>query len=454
MSSSRLRFAALVVASAALITSFTQTLLVPVLPDLPRQLGTTASTSSWLVTITVVVGAVANPLLGGFGDRFGRSRMLLVAIGAFVVGSVLCAVTTDLAVLLVGRAIQGLSAAAIPLGVGIMAHLAPPDRRASGIALVSAMVGVGGAVGLPLAGLLAAAWGLAGVFWTSAGIGAGVLVATIFLVPDVRPAGPVRGRLDWIGTLLLATGVATTLIPTSQGATWGWTSGPTLGLFGLAAILLPAFCWYELRTSDPVVDIRLAATRSTLLTNVAGLALGAGFFISFLSAITILQTPAGPGEGFGLTVVEAGWLMLPGGGAMALAAPLGARMVSRHGSRSALLVACAIVATGFAIQIAPRAQVWQLVCSTVVVAAGIAVAYSAMPALVLDTAPSHQAAEASGVNALARNLGSALGTALFGLAAGVSHPSAAGYTTLYLAGAAMAVIALTAALAIRHPAQH
>jgi len=161
--------------------------------------------------------------------------------------------------------------------------------------------------------------------------------------------------------------------------------------------------------------------------------------------MTLLQLPAGAAGGFGRSVIEAGLFMVPGGVAMAVAAPLGARLVSRHGARTALRLACLVVSLGFAVQLFPRAELWQLVLSTVVVSGGIAVAYSAMPALILTTTPPDQAAAASGVNALARNLGSALGGALFGLFAGATGPAVAGFTALYLIGVATAVAAFLAA---------
>jgi predicted MFS family arabinose efflux permease len=445
--SGRFRFAVAVVASAALVTSLTQALVVPVLPALPGELGVSAATASWLVTVTVIVGAVANPILGRLGDQLGRKRVLLATIAAFTVGSVICAVTTDFGVLLVGRAVQGLSTASIPLGIGVIAGTVPPARRASGIALVSAMLGVGGAAGLPLAGVLAAGWGLPGVFWSSAAVGVVVLIATMLLVPDARPVA--RGQaIDWAGGLLLAVGLTSVLVPISQGGRWGWGSPATIGLFAAAAVVLVAFSVLELRRRHPMVDLRLAVVRASLLTNLAGLALGAGFFVSFLAAMTLLQLPAGAAGGFGRSVIEAGLLMVPGGIAIALAAPLGARLVSRYGAGAALRLACLVISSGFAVQLLPRAALWQLVLSTVVVSAGIAVAYSAMPALILNTTPPDQAAAASGVNALARNLGSAFGSAVFGLVAGATAPTGDGFTVLYLIGAATAVAAFIAASAL------
>ncbi|MFC9891924.1 MFS transporter [Streptomyces pilosus] len=440
------RVAVVVIASAAFITSLAQALVVPVLPSLPDRLAVSASAASWLVTITVILGAVANPLLSRLGDRHGRKQLLLASIGAFVVGSVICAVTDEFAVLLVGRAVQGLSTASIPLGIGLIAGIVEPSRRSSGIALVSATLGVGGAAGLPLAGVLTAGWGLPGVFWASAAVGALALIATTVLVPEASTA-PHRGRTDLLGTALLAIALAAALVPLSQGTTWGWTSPATLGLFALAAITLVGFVRWELRTRDPVVDIRLAACRPILLTNLVGVLLGIGFFISFLSTITLLQLPESSG-GFGRSIVQAGVLVLPSGAAMAVLAPMGGRIVSRHGARSTLLIACGSALLGFVVFATARTELWQLVLSAVVVWGGVSMAYAAMPALIIDLAPPPQSAAASGINALARNLGSASGSAVFGLFAGATAPSTSESTTLGVVGAATAAAALLVALTL------
>jgi predicted MFS family arabinose efflux permease len=435
-----------VIAGAAFVASLTQALVVPLLPSLSTGLDVSGAAVSWLVTSTVIAGAIANPLLGRFGDQYGRRRLLLIALGAFVFGSVICAVADNLGVMILGRAVQGISTAAIPLGIGLIASIAPPAGRAAGIALVSAMLGIGGAAGLPLAGIIAAAWGYPGVFWSSAAVGTVVIITTLLFVPDVRVTTP-RGRSDLCGAALLTIGLVALLLPVSQGTTWGWSSSATLGLFLLAGIALFVFGLAELRHRDPIVDLRQATRRPILLTNFTAVLLGFGFFISFLAAMTLFQQHGS--EGFGLPVVAAGLCMVPGGLLMVLVAPAAARAISTVGGRTTLIAAGVIVGVGFTIQLIPGHSILQLIVSTSIVSAGIAAAYAAMPALILDASPDHSAAAATGVNALARNLGSAIGSAVFGMLSASATPTPAAFTTLYALGATTALLAVVIATAIR-----
>src|SRR3954464_2749730 len=201
-SPARARLELFVVGLGALVVSLAQSLLIPVLGELPADLGTSASTVSWLLTATLLVGAVSVPIMGRLGDMFGKRLLLLVAIGALVVGSVLTALTRNVGRLTAGRAIQGASAAAIPLGISLLAGLLPRERVGSAVALISAMLGVGGALGLPLAGLVAEHADFHALFWITAGAGAAAFVGILAIVPE----SPNRsgGRVDVLGAVILA----------------------------------------------------------------------------------------------------------------------------------------------------------------------------------------------------------------------------------------------------------
>src|SRR3954454_14546134 len=123
----------LVVGLGALVVSMAQSMLIPVLSILPADLDTSATNVSWLLTSTLLVAAVSVPIMGRLGDMFGKRLMLLVAVGALVLGSLITAVTDNVALLIAGRAIQGVSAAAIPLGISLLAVIMPRERVAGSI---------------------------------------------------------------------------------------------------------------------------------------------------------------------------------------------------------------------------------------------------------------------------------------------------------------------------------
>ncbi|WHT17335.1 MFS transporter [Crossiella sp. CA-258035] len=418
-----------VLAFTALVTLLTHTMLIPVLPGLPQRLGASPAATSWLVTVTVVVGAVANPVLGRLADLFGRKRVLLLAVCAFLLGSLLCALTADLTLLIVGRAVQGLSTVAIPLGISLLAALVPPERRAGGIALISAMLGIGGAVALPLAGLIADVWGFHGLFWFCAAAGLPALLAVWRLVPSVEP-GAERAPVDLVGATLLIGGLTALLLPLSRGAEWGWDSPLVLGLLGAAALALAVFGVVELRRRAPLVDLRLAVRAQVLVTNLSAFLTGFALFVNFLGTVTVLQTR------YALSVVASGLYMLPGGLLMAALSPVAARLISGRGARFTLLLGSAGVVLGFASRLVLDSSLWHVVLATTIISGGAGLAYSAMPALILDATPPEHAAAANGLNSLARTLGSSVASAVFGALAAFG-----GLTLFFTLGTITALLA-------------
>jgi len=440
----RPRLVVAVVAAAALVASLTQTLVVPALPLLPGLLGVSPSATSWVVTATVVTAAAANPVLGRLADQFGLRRVLLATLCVFVVGSLACAVADQLALLVVGRALQGAATAAIPLGISLLSALLSSSRRAVGVALISAMLGLGGAIGLTISGLIVEAWGLGGLFLVPAMGGAAVLVAVFWFVPE-PPRGDGGTRVDIPGGLLLLVTLALLLLPLSRGTSWGWTSPTTLGLFGAGVVATVVFGFVQLRIRAPMVDLRLAAARPVLLTNLTSMLVGFVLFVNFLGTTAVLQAPAASGYGFGLSMVEAGLAMLPGGLLMAGLAVFAARVVIRFGGRVTMLLGVALMIMGFLPRMFVHAQIWQVVAAAAVISGGTAIVFAAVPALIFGATPPRRTGAANGLNALSRSTGLAAASAVFGTLGELGGP---GFVLFFDLGAVSCVVALGLALAL------
>jgi MFS family permease len=225
-----------VVGLAALVVALSQSLLIPVISTLPAELDTSASNVTWLLTSTLLVGAVSVPIMGRLGDMFGQRLMLLVAVGTLTAGSLLTAVTDNVALLILGRAIQGLAGAAIPLGISLLATLMPKERVGASVALVSAMLGVGGALGLPLAGFVSEHADFHALFWITSAAGLVSFVGLLTVVPE----SPTRsgGRVDLVGGGLLAAGLVCLMLPLAQSAQWGWSDPKVAALLVASVIIL------------------------------------------------------------------------------------------------------------------------------------------------------------------------------------------------------------------------
>jgi MFS family permease len=457
-SPARARLELLIVGLGALMVSLSQSVLVPVLPILPERLHTSAGNVEWLLTATLLVGAVAVPVFGRLGDMYGKRRMLLVALAALTVGSLLDAVTDNLEVLIIGRAIQGASLAGIPLGISLLASLLPRARVPAAIALISAMLGVGGSLGLPLAGLVAEHADYHVLFWITTVAGLVAVLATVFVVPESpNRAG---GRIDVIGTIILSLGLVSLLLPLAQGRSWGWTSLRTIGLLVLAVVMLVVFVAYERGLSAPLVDIRATSRRPIVLTNVSSVLFGFALFASFIGTASYVEAPSATGYGFDASIVVGGLCLLPSGLLMLALSPVAARLIHRWGAHRTLAFGALVLAIGWISRIVLTDSLWQIVVGTTIVGAATGVGYAAMPALINRNTPPSEISAANGLNSLARAFGSSLASAIGGgllavstvVVGGVALPTLGAYRALFVACAVSAVLAGVAALFIPHEA--
>lgn len=447
------RVAALaVVGLGGLLVSLTQSILVPVLPGITRDLGSSASATQWLLTITLLTGAVAVPVLGRMADLYGKKQMLLVAAAALTIGSLICALSQSLAPMLVGRAIVGLSVVAIPIGISLISVTLPTHLASSGIAFVSATLGIGGALGLPLAGFVVEHADYHLLFWICVVGGAVSMLGAWFFLPEPGGTG---GRMDIAGSFLLAAVLICLLLPLSQASVWGWSSIRVLGLLAAAVVLLITFVLTQKRLRSPLVDIAASARRPILLTNIASICVGFALFASLIGTAAYVQAPEASGYGFGSSVLVSGLCLLPSGIMMLLLSPVSARLSDTYGPKITLALGASIVALGFVVRIVLTGHLWEIILGTSIAGAGTGIAYAAMPGLIALATPKSELAAANGLNALFRTVGSSLASAVGGTIlvsqvmtlGGATLPSLTGYRVLFticagsaLAGAAIAMV--------------
>ncbi|MGW1622631.1 MFS transporter, partial [Streptomyces sp. NPDC002172] len=173
-----------VLAFAGIVVAVMQTLLVPVIKDLPQLLGTEPSNATWVLTSTLLSGAVATPIMGRLGDLYGKRRMLILSLAVMVVGALISALTSDLLTMIVGRTLQGFAMGAIPLGIGLMRDMLPREKLGSAMALMSSSIGVGGGLALPAAALVAQHMDWHALFYGAAGLGVLSIALTLLVVPE------------------------------------------------------------------------------------------------------------------------------------------------------------------------------------------------------------------------------------------------------------------------------
>jgi MFS family permease len=446
---------------AVLGFSLVQTSVVPILPALIREFGTSSSSITWVMTANLLSAAVCTPLLSRIGDIRGRKPMLLVSLAGVVAGSVLAVATHSFALLVVARVLQGTGGAVMPLAIAMIRDELPREKVTGGVALVSASLGIGSGLGLVATGAVMEHWSYKSVFWMGLIIVAVGLLAAAALVPR----DPVRsaGGADPFGALLLAGWLSALLVAVSRGNDWGWTSAITLGLFGAAVVLAVLWVAVERRVRHPLVDIPMMAKPTVALTNAVGALVGFAMYGSFITLSDFTQTPSAAGYGFGASVLHAGWLLFPSAVGSFLAAPIATVLIRRSGPRLPLMGGGLLAAVSLGMLIAWHHTQIDVYVSAGLMGLGVGFAYAAMPAFINGAVPIEQAGIANGMNAVLRTVGGAIGTAVAGtiltgsmkqFAPGVSLPTEAAYQHTFAVIAVLGIVAAIVPLAMRSRHHH
>lgn len=451
-----------VLAFAGIVVAVMQTLLVPVIKDLPQLLSTEPSNATWVLTSTLLSGAVATPIMGRLGDLYGKRRMLIASLSVMVVGALISAFTSALLPMIVGRTLQGFAMGAIPLGIGLMRDMLPREKLGSAMALMSSSIGVGGGLALPAAALVAQHTNWHALFYGAAGLGVLSIALTLLVVPESKVRA--EGTFDGLGALGLSVGLVLFLLPITKGSDWGWTSATTLGMFAGSAAVLLLWGVYELRSKAPLVDLRTTARPAVLFTNLASIMVGVSFYVVSLVLPQLLQLPKETGYGLGQSMVVAGLLVAPLGLTMMFTAPVYARLSAKYGPKTTLILGMLIIAIGYGAGLGLMSAAWQSLVIAVVLGAGIGLAYSSLPALIIGAVPASETGAANGLNTLMRSIGTSVSSAVIGMVlantannvGGVAIPTMHGFRVSFLIATAAVAVGLLLALFLpkQRPAAH
>jgi EmrB/QacA subfamily drug resistance transporter len=427
----------LILAAGALAFALAQTTLIPTLGGLMSELGTDAEGVAWVLTGYLLAAAVATPVMGRLGDMFGKRRLFVASLAIFAAGNVVSALGSSLEVVVAGRVLQGIGGGIFPLAIGIVRDEFPRERVAGSIGLLSAIAGIGGGLGLILGGILSDQLSYHWIFWLGAAAAALAAVAAQLLVPE----SPVRtpGRVDVRGALVLAAGLVPPLYAISRANDWGWGSARTLGLIVAGVAVLAVFVVLQRRTRQPLADIEALTRPPVLMTNLATLLVGFGMFGSFILIPQLAQAD------FGVDATGAGLLLLPGSLVMLFAGPVSGALGTRFGSKLPLALGGIIASAGLLMLGLDHGSQGAVLVWAILMSAGIGLAFSAMPNLIVGAVPPTQTGEAIGFNALVRSVGASLGTQV---SAALLAASPDGYTAAFLLGSGVALLAGLVALAI------
>ncbi len=400
---------------AGIAFALQQTMVIPALPALQRELHTTTTWVTWVLTVFLLVASVATPILGKLGDQYGKERLLVISLTLFLAGSIGAAAAWNIWALIAWRAVQGAGAAVFPLSYGIIRDEFPREKVGVAIGLVSAVFGIGGGFGIVLSGLIVDNMSWRWLFI----VGAAGIAAAVVLVHRFVPESPIKtpSRVDFLGASLLSGGLIGLLLALTEGEHWGWTSGRILGLFGAAITLLLAWGWAELRVAEPMVDMRMMLKRQVLFTNLTALVAGFAMFGSFVLVPNFVETPHNVSQslrhfvdyGFNASATKAGLYLLPSSVALLFAGPIAGLIGRRSGSKWPLAAGLFLTAVAAGSLAAWNDQPWQILAAMPVLGVGIGFAFAAMATLITEAVRPSETGVATGMNTVMRTVGGVVG---------------------------------------------
>ncbi|HEY7632046.1 MAG TPA: MFS transporter [Thermoleophilaceae bacterium] len=440
-----------VLSIAGLSFALLQSMVAPALPDIQHTLGTSEGTVAWILTAYLLSASVATPIIGRLGDVHGKEKSMLVVLVVLAVGTLISALATSIGTMILGRVIQGAGGGIFPLAFGIIRDEFPPERVASGIGFISALLGVGGGAGIVLAGPIIQNLSYHWLFWLPLVPTLIAAVCTHLFVPE-SPLKP-GGKVNWIGAVLLSSWLVTLLLAASEGPSWGWSSPGVIGLFTLAVVLLAAWIAYESRAIEPLVDMTMMRLRGVWTTNLAATLLGFGMYGSFILIPQFVETPARAGYGFHASVTQAGLFLVPSTAGMLAVSPLAGRIAHSVGSRVALAAGALLTMVCFILLAAAHSHSWEIYVASLFLGAGIGLAFAALANLIVEAVPPSQTGVATGMNTIMRTIGGAIGgqVAASIIAATVvadDLPTERGFTIAFAISAVALFVSFLSALAV------
>ncbi len=392
---------------------FETTMIYVAMPTLIREFGDPL-TAGWLVTAHMLVGAGVAVLAGRLGDIYGRRRVMLVLLAAGLIGSILSAVTKVFAIVLIGRALQGLSAAVLPLTIGVIRENLPEGRVPVAVGLMTTAAGAGTASGLVLGGAIIDTLNWHWLFVASAVL-LGLALAAVALVVPSREGTPPRQPIDWIEGLMPVPAIAAILLGISMSKTHGWAEPAVGGLIVAGIVVLALWARRSLAASEPFVDLRLLASRNVALANLAMVFFALGSMQSVFVMTTYAQNPVWTLAGLGLAATIAGLIKLPSNILSFFAGPLAGWLQQKAGLRVPIVSGSILMALGWVWALGLPGSTVEVILLLCVISFGTTIVNAAVPNVIVASVPQERTSEAIGTMAVVRGMFSGIGAQIIAL---------------------------------------
>ena len=394
-----------VLALVITLINYVETMVIPALPKIEEHFSTNATTVAWITSAYLIVGAIASPIFGKLGDRYGKKRVYLISITFYSLAVLLAGFSPTIYFLIAARAIQGFGYAVFPLAIAIITDLFPKERVAWAQGILSAALAAGPALGLVFGSYIVQDLGWPYAFHTAFILSIIMLALSAKYITEIP--SKIKERVDYLGATFLMLTVVPFLVYLSNGPHVGWTTLPQISLLILSFISLPIFIILEMRVKEPLMALHLFRVRNIMVANVAGLISGSSMFLLFTGLIYYLQLPKP--YGLGLSIIESGLLMSPVAIITMAVAPIIGRLINEIGPKPLLITGSLVGMLGYYLLDIFRYNVFDIVVGVAVTTIGIANLIIPLVNMVAVSLPEEQRGIGIGMNTLIRTIGSSTG---------------------------------------------
>jgi EmrB/QacA subfamily drug resistance transporter len=433
-------FLLLLLGAIAIMVMYVEAMAIPSLPWVMEDFGLGQedyALGSWIVTVYLVVAAVAIAIFGKLGDIYGKKKMLLIALSIYSVAVTITGFSRDLSdsiyLMIFFRAVQGIGMSSFPLAFAIIRDEFPNDKMAVAQGVISAMFGVGNAFGLVVGGYVTEHWGWE---WTYHTVVPFSVFATIVVAFKVRES-PVRlkAKVDVLGGVLLGFTLVTFLIGATEARNRGWTDSLVVALLAASAVGLLSFVLWQMRAKSPLIRPSLMRIRDIALTNAIGFMVG---FAMFTASLTITAIAS---YNFGLGPLKIGMLNLPMSVLMFILGPTAGLAVKKFGPKWPTTFGMALAVAGFIALDLNHATELDIVLGIVIMGSGIVCAMVGMINIIVISTPKEETGIATGVNIIVRTCGAVVGPAVATvMISEQALPDGGSYSTIFRVGAGLLAI--------------
>jgi len=395
------------------------------LGSIQTDLSASVADLQWVVGAYALTFASIMLACGMIGDELGRKAVMLAGAGVFCAGSVICAVAPDPQVLIAGRAVMGLGAAASEPGtLSVLRHIYTDERsRARAVGIWAAVSGLALALGPVVGGILVGLWSWRGIFWFNLAFGLAAMIIVALVVPESKD--PHAARVDTLGTLLGATALGTLVSGIIDAETNGFADPGVIALLAIAVVTAAAFVWWERRATFPLLDLKFFRLPQFTIPNVVAFCTYfATFAIFFFVALYLVEVVNASGYKIALVFLPLTILMI-------IASVITGRLIPRTGTRWTITVGCLFYAAGLLLTnafISATPNYAGLIVSLALVGIGIGVTVVPVTTSVLNAVPADRSGMAASAANTSREIGAVTGVAILG--ALVSSRLVAGVTSL------------------------